>query len=249
VNAVWKFLAPRLRVWKEVVWRPWFAVVTSLYFVAQLYQWLKGEFVPPDVQERLRLPKILPWSWWVWLIVWVLVGLAVVLEGAYRSVTARDGKLHDQAEEAKRKALSEPTLDIIFDDKCPECWDTAGQSYARIAVWNSGSSADDVRLYLSAVKPGPNIGKLQLPWVGEGRVGTQIHNTKQRGHHHAEFMYSDRAQPFLFHVDNSASTLYKTFEPSGEYTAEVVVEARGVPTRRAKVIIRPEAHPPICAFR
>ena len=245
MNALRRFLMPRWRVWKEVVWRPWVGVVAFLYFMAQLYQWGKGEWLTPDAQERWCLPNILPsLPLWGWLIGWLALCLVIVLEGAYRSVSVRDGKLNDQAEEARRRALSEPALEVIFDAECPDCWDAG--TLARLAVWNPGGSADDVRLYLSGVKPGPNLGKLQLPWVGEGHVGTQIHNTTKAGHHHVQFMVSvDGVEPFAFLVDNSHGTLSRTFKGSGEYQVELLVEARGIPTRRASVVIRPRERPPI----
>jgi hypothetical protein len=246
VSALLKFLAPRLRVWKEVVWRPWVTLVAVLYALAQLYQWGKGEWLTPDAQERWRLPNILPsWPWWGWLIGWLFLCLVMVLEGAFRTIRERDAKLLEQAEVARARLLSEPKLEVVFAGKCTDCFEGGPLGRVNIGVWNSGATAEDVRVYLIALDPGPTFGKVQLPWVGDGLVGIRIHKSIESGHHHAMLLYGVTGNSHVFSVNNETGVLSDALRRRVQYEARLLVEATNIAPVVVKVIIDPTQKPPV----
>lgn len=82
----------RLSVWRRVLWRPFGRVLVGSYLFLAFLNWVKSEFLPAWLQEKLQLIKIiavlsdLPGHWW--LIGLLLLLLGVVLEGSYREVAA-----------------------------------------------------------------------------------------------------------------------------------------------------------------
>jgi hypothetical protein len=83
-------LRPRLRVWKEIFWKPWLGFVAGAYSLGQIWQFIRGE-LRPDLQEPLRIFNLIPdLSWQTWAIGWLSLFLIVTLEGAYRAVAKRD---------------------------------------------------------------------------------------------------------------------------------------------------------------
>jgi hypothetical protein len=118
-------LAARLRVWREVVWRPWAWVLGSVYGVLNLCQtveWLVG----------WRLPNIFPaWPWWLWALGWLILCVAVILEGAYRSVRDRATAIKVRDQKIADLIAAEPRLHVDFDPECKNCFhygQSAGQS-------------------------------------------------------------------------------------------------------------------------
>jgi hypothetical protein len=224
----------RWPIWKEVLWQPWLWVVTSVYGVLQLYQLVKGELLTQEIQDKWRLPNILPdLPWRTWVIVWLVLFLVIVLEGAYRAIGRRDHELKDL------KAELEPTLEVVFDPDCEVCWDESG-TQVRMGIWNRGRTAEDVHVYLSSVTPGPNLGKLELAWSGEGRVGRQINSSIRSGHHHFDFMWSAVKGPFELAVQGYTGLLGPR-----SYVTRVLVEASNMRPLVAEVAINPKVEPPI----
>jgi hypothetical protein len=84
------YLRPRLRVWKEIFWKPWLGLVALVFSLVQIWQAIRAE-LRPDLQDLLRIFNLLPdLSWQTWLIGWLLIFLLVALEGSYRAIALRD---------------------------------------------------------------------------------------------------------------------------------------------------------------
>jgi hypothetical protein len=240
-----RFVVPRFRVWKQAVWRPSAWVVAALYAALQLYQAFKGEWLSSESQESLRLPKILPTlPWWGWLIGWLLLFIAIILEGAYRTTRERDRTISERDRMVAALTASGPRLEVVFDPKCEGCYDESGTQVC-LGVWNSGETADDVHVYLASVEPGPRVGKLELSWFGEGPHGRRINPTVPGGHNHFHFLVGGSSGPYEFAAQSPGGALLP-LEGSHGYVAEVLVEGRNVrPPIVAKVEIAGRGDPPV----
>jgi hypothetical protein len=236
-------IVARLRAWKEVVWRPWVWVLTALYALLQLYQSFKGEWLTGEAQEKWRLPKILPTlRWWQWVIGWLVLFVAVVLEGSYRAIRDRDEAINRRDRALAHRTASEPNLEVVFNRKCEGCYDESGTQVC-LGVWNKGQAAEDVHVYLASVTPGPTIGKLELFWYGEGAVGRRINTSIQSGHHHFHLMFGPVSGPYTWAVNTSTGAL----NDARPCAAEILVEGRNIRPVMARVEIDPSrtVGPPI----
>jgi hypothetical protein len=206
--------APRLSIWKEVVWRPWLWVLSSAYAVLGFYQtaeWLTG----------WRLPNILPaFPGWLWALVGLVLFIMVILEGAYRSVCDRDRTIGERDQAIADRVAAEPALEVVFDPKCGACYGESGTQIG-LGVWNKGAAAEDVHVYLSSFTPGPALGKLELSGYGDGLVGRRINPSIPSGHHHFYFLVSSAPrEPYYVPVGATIGPLSN----SRPYVAGVLVE-------------------------
>jgi hypothetical protein len=91
----------RLTVCRRVLWQPFTAILLGSYTVLAFLNWLKSEFLPAWLQEKLQLIGLiafladLPWHWWA--IGFLLLLLGVTLEGSYRAVSALEPDQHRTA--------------------------------------------------------------------------------------------------------------------------------------------------------
>ena len=231
----------RLRIWKEVVWRPWLWVLSSAYAVLGFYQtveWLTG----------WRLPNILPaFPWWLWALVGLVLFIMVILEGAYRSVADRDNTISARDRVIADLIAAAPKLRVVFDRECKSCFDYGQSALVNLGVWNAGAAAEDVQVYLASTTPGPRLGKLGLLWSGENSDGRRINATAQSGHYHFTLLYADQHGPYSLVAGIPDEHRHFSSQP---YTAEIVVEGSNVrlPVRvRVEVDPRKKGEPPILA--
>jgi hypothetical protein len=82
------WLRHRLRVWKQIFWRPWVRIVGGLYGVLGLLAFVR-EFVRDKLSPQHRLTfdewyKVPDLSWQTWVIIGLVLSLCIALEGAYR---------------------------------------------------------------------------------------------------------------------------------------------------------------------
>jgi hypothetical protein len=85
---------PKL-IWRDIVWRPSVAGLGALFAVLPLLTWARDEFLPHEMAERLKLPKLLP-SWPLW--VWVVIGLSLLTLTILKASSEVIGKYEGEAE-------------------------------------------------------------------------------------------------------------------------------------------------------
>jgi hypothetical protein len=199
----------------------------------------------------LLSPWVAPWlarhgegdlaAWLAWVPSWwsaVPITL-LVLYGLLKANYELHSKTQAERDALATKAASGPKLGVVFDPKCEGCFNTGG--LVSLGVWNSGPRAEDVHVYLFAVEPGPTTGKLELAWVGEGKVGRPINTTSQRGHHHAALLVGNR-EGYWFNTNTESGALGML---TGTYSAEVTVEAGNSDPVTARVEIDSNSEPPV----
>lgn len=88
----------RRSTWREIAWRPAVAAVCLIFTIIPALTWLRDEFLPPAIQEKWKLPKLLPhWPWWVWTIAGLSILILTIGESAYKLIH----KHEDEAEKEK----------------------------------------------------------------------------------------------------------------------------------------------------
>jgi hypothetical protein len=229
----------RLRAWVDVLWRPWSVVLVVAFALLPLYLRIRAE-LPADVAERWHLPSLPPLTWREWAIGWLALFIVLVLEGAYRSIRERDEAIGRRDRALAHRTAAEPNLAIVFDPHCDGCYDESGVQVS-LGVWNKGQTAEDVHVYLASVTPGPNLGKLELSWYGEGPVGRSINTSNRSGHHHFHLMFGTVREPYTLAVQSAVGAI----NDARPFVAEILAEGRNIRPLLTRVEIDPTQEPPV----
>lgn len=77
----------RLVHFHMIVVRPiWAWIVTGLLGFASLLAFLRDEFLPQELDQKLKLLNIAPhWQWYWWMIAFLSMFICVVIEGSFRA--------------------------------------------------------------------------------------------------------------------------------------------------------------------
>jgi hypothetical protein len=86
VLPVW--IVARLKVWRLVVWRPWVGVVTAVYTLSGVADFVRDKLLPAPWHKAWDKYYVLPnLSWQTWVIVGLMLSVLFVLEGSYQVVS------------------------------------------------------------------------------------------------------------------------------------------------------------------
>lgn len=128
-------LIPRLTYWKSTL-RGWWFIVTVILAIWGILSNFRDDFLSPELQAKWVIPVLFPrWYWPV--IVFLVVTIIAILEGAYRAhvkAIAQQDTLHateiSKLKEGYEKKIIELSTrldevnkpDLIFEvEKCPQC--------------------------------------------------------------------------------------------------------------------------------
>ena len=139
----------RALVWRQILFRPVWGVLALIYGILQFVQFIRGE-LPKRYQEMFSLLSLLPnWPWWGWTIGWLVFLFVVVLEGAYRVVAARDGRIR----QLETTSNDQASLAIEY---APEPPMLTPQIYS-VRIGNNGPAhGEDVKVKIRRVNPLPS---------------------------------------------------------------------------------------------
>lgn len=105
-----KAISRRATIWAGILWGRTLAIIAGLWLVAQVWDTVSAQIVerwvddPPLIVDALVLAAGPPW--FIWTIIALALLLGVVLEGAYRMITASQA-VSGEAQEAIAKMSSE----------------------------------------------------------------------------------------------------------------------------------------------
>jgi hypothetical protein len=96
----------RWHFWREILAKPSVALIGAIFTVVSALTWARDEFLPPEVQEKWKIPKLLPhWHWSAWAAIGLLALLIAVLKSSYRVIHEHDRVARAEADEEKRARL------------------------------------------------------------------------------------------------------------------------------------------------
>ncbi len=120
----------RLDHFHMIVLRPvWAWLVTGLLGLVSLVAFVRDEFLPRGVAERLRFLQLAPaWPWYWWALAFAAAILAVVFEGSFRAAEGQRARI-SELEEARK-----PRIRLSFDPTGPGIQRTPRQTITKIVL-------------------------------------------------------------------------------------------------------------------
>jgi hypothetical protein len=101
----------RLSLLKEIFWRRRVIVVTLIYGGLQLIYNLITWFMPTETQAKYQLVKVVQFlSWRTWLIGLLVIAIAFLFEGSFRTIRAREARFSKELEDKATRHQSEISL-------------------------------------------------------------------------------------------------------------------------------------------
>ena len=100
---------------REIIARPFFRVTVALLALLGTASTIREIALPEYAQQKLNLYRVwsLDWPWWLWLLVVLSAGIAVLFEAAFAGILKREGEL-----ESLRGKLDE-TPDVRLEGTFP----------------------------------------------------------------------------------------------------------------------------------
>ncbi len=165
-------LKNRAKHWHAIFRRSIWQVIAAFFGVAGALSFVRDEFLSPEWQAKLKMPRWLPaWPWYWWVISALVCVIIAIMEGSYReyrSLSERVGKT------ATTDPKRQPEIEICFYRRSPyeEIEVSHGRtlSTVRIGIKNSGGGAlSNCKVSIDKIAPEPAIpGGLPILLSGAG---------------------------------------------------------------------------------
>jgi hypothetical protein len=122
-----KWLLPRIAFGKSSL-RGWWIIMSALFFLWGIFGNIRSDFISTANQEKLKLPALFPQISWHWLlIIFLILTLIALFEGAYRAHRKKVNELQDKISELTKHQLQ---FEIInYRTGIKDCSGNNAQSY------------------------------------------------------------------------------------------------------------------------
>ena len=212
--------------WEEIFWKKGVGVIAAAYSVFALWDFVKSELLPEHYQS-LTIVKMTPHlSWRTWVIVVLLIGIAVLLEGAHAAIQKRNTALAGIA----------PKLKIMRHVHEQPLANRAVTYYIDVVNESIGTTVMGVEVKVTAIKPPAVKWIIPLHIKHDNRPEKRTEfDLNPQDTRQIDLVYGGFGLPTFQIVDViSDSSATWTNLPSGRYTLTVTASGRDVPKAEAK---------------